>query len=198
MRISPSIASADPLRWREALCAVEQGGYRDLHIDIEDGNFIPNITFGMKAVRAFRRVTALPFSFHLMVNRPSTYLEDISEMGASIVFAHVEALDYPSDFLALARKAGLRAGLAFNPKTSPEPLLYLADRLDGVLVLTAEPDGRGQEFLPVMIAKVRMSTRLFPAAEIWVDGDLSRDCLEEMERAGATVAVMGRAVFGYS
>lgn len=195
IRVSPSIASADPLNLKGAVEFVERCGYKDLHIDIEDGNFIPNITFGMKTVRALRKATALPFSFHLMALRPETYQDEILALEPSIVFAHVEAVAYPSDFAARLRRAGVRSGLALNPKTPVEPLVYVLENVDAVLIMTSEPDGRGQDFLPAMIEKIRAARRLAPSLEIWADGGIRAVLLEELELHGVNVAVMGRAVF---
>lgn len=195
IRISPSIASADPLALKGAVELVERCGYEDLHIDIEDGNFIPNITFGMKTVRALRDATSLPFSFHLMALRPETYLEEILALAPSIVFAHIEALAYPSDFAARLLQKGVRSGLALNPKTPIEPLVYVLENIDAVLIMTSEPDGRGQDFLPAMIEKIRVARRLVPSLEIWADGGIRTSQLEELELRGVNVAVMGRAVF---
>lgn len=194
-RISPSVASADPLNLRRAVEYAERCGYEDLHIDIEDGNFIPNITFGMRTVRALRGATHLPFSFHLMVLHPESYLEEVMALGPSIVFAHVEALAYPSNFTGHMREAGVRSGLALNPKTPVEPLAYILQDLDGILVMTSEPDGRGQLFLPQVLEKLRTVRRLAPSVEIWADGGIRRSQLVELERLGVRVAVMGRAVF---
>ena len=194
-RISPSVASADPLNLRRAVEYAERCGYEDLHIDIEDGNFIPNITFGMRTVRALRGATHLPFSFHLMVLHPESYLEEVMALGPSIVFAHVEALAYPSNFTGHMREAGVRSGLALNPKTPVEPLAYILQDLDGILVMTSEPDGRGQLFLPQVLEKIRTVRRLAPSVEIWADGGIRRSQLVELERLGVRVTVMGRAVF---
>ncbi|WP_299081702.1 ribulose-phosphate 3-epimerase [uncultured Fretibacterium sp.] len=194
-RISPSVASADPLNLRRAVEYAERCGYEDLHIDIEDGNFIPNITFGMRTVRALRGATHLPFSFHLMVLHPESYLEEVMALGPSIVFAHVEALAYPSNFTGHMREAGVRSGLALNPKTPVEPLAYILQDLDGILVMTSEPDGRGQLFLPQVLEKIRTVRRLAPSVEIWADGGIRRSQLVELECLGVRVAVMGRAVF---
>lgn len=195
IRISPSVASADPLNLRGAAEYAECCGYEDLHIDIEDGNFIPNITFGMRTVRALRGATRLPFSFHLMVLRPEAYLEEVMAVGPSIVFAHAEALSYPSNFAGRLREAGVRPGIALNPKTPVEPLAYILQDLDGILVMTSEPDGRGQLFLPPVLEKIRTVRRLAPSVEIWADGGIRRPQLAELERLGVRVAVMGRAVF---
>ena len=190
------MASADPLHLAAAVALAENGGYQDLHIDIEDGNFIPNITFGVKTVRALRSISRLPFSFHLMTTRPADYLPDIAGMSPSCIFAHIEALDYPAEFLMRVRTIGCRTGLAINPKTAVDSLTYLLDRCDGIMVMTAEPDGRGQEFLPRMLEKVRFLRSAHPSLEIWADGGIRREMLPGLEKAGVEVAVMGRAVFG--
>ena len=195
IRVSPSIASANPLHLAEAVQFVEREGYEDLHIDIEDGNFIPNITFGMKTIRALRAATGLPFSFHLMANRPDSYLNAILRMNPSIVFCNVEALQYPAEFLAPIRNAGVRAGLALNPMTSVENVAYLLERCDGLLVMTAEPDGEDQKFLPSMLRKARIAKEIAPSLELWIDGAVSKESLKEFEAVGIDVAVMGRSVF---
>lgn len=195
IKISPSIASADPLKLAEAVRFVERQGYEDLHIDIEDGHFIPNITFGLKTIRALRSSTWLPFSFHLMATNPESYLSSILSMNPSIVFCNVEALRYPAEFLTAVKNAGVRVGLALNPVTSVEHVAYLMDRCDGLLVLTAEPDGEGQKFIPSMLRKARIIREASPSVELWVDGDIKKDRLRELEIIGVNVAVMGRAVF---
>lgn len=196
MIISPSIASANPLRLEEEVKRLDPKLYSDLHVDIEDGHFIPNITFGMKTVKKLRAVTDLPFSFHLMVSNPLDYLEEICACQPSVVFAHVEALDYPSLFVDAVRRCGGRAGLAFNPRTPIAPFGYVLSRVDAVLVMTAEPDGMGQEFLPEMMKKAQQVRDAFPSVELWADGGVTRERMEELSRAGVTRAVMGRAVFG--
>ena len=195
IRVSPSIASADPLNLKGAVKFVERCGYEDLHVDIEDGNFIPNITFGMKTVRALRGITSLPFSFHLMVARPETFLEEILPLRPSILFVHIEALAYPSSFVARLREAGVRPGLALNPKTPIGPLSYVLGDLDAVLIMTSEPDGHGQSFLPMVLEKIQEVKRLSASVEIWADGGIRHPQLEVLESCGVGVSVMGRAVF---
>ncbi len=196
MIISPSIASADPLRLEEEVNRLDPKLYPDLHVDIEDGHFIPNITFGMKTVKRLREVTDLPFSFHLMVSNPFDYLEELCACQPSVIFAHVEALDYPSLFVDAVRGRGGRAGLAFNPRTPIAPFGYVLNRADAVLVMTSEPDGVGQEFLPDMVTKARQIRDAVPSVELWVDGGVTPNRLGELTHAGVTHAVMGRAVFG--
>lgn len=196
MIISPSIASANPLRLEEEVKRLDTTLYTDLHVDIEDGHFIPNITFGLKTVKRLRAVTDLPFSFHLMVSYPIDYLEEICACCPSVIFAHIEALDYPSLFVDAVHRRGGKAGLAFNPKTPIAPFEYVLSRADAVLIMTAEPDGQGQQFIPAMMEKVQQVRQAHPAIELWVDGAVTVDRVEELERVGVTHAVMGRAVFG--
>jgi ribulose-phosphate 3-epimerase len=127
----------------------------DLHIDIEDGNFIPNITFGLKTIQAIRSITNLTFSFHLMVKNPIDYIYTLCDLKPSIIFAHVESLPYPSEFVNLVKSQGVKVGLAFNPKTQIQPFTYLFNQLDGILIMTSEPDGKNQMFIPTMIEKVK-------------------------------------------
>ncbi|MDF2679715.1 MAG: putative ribulose-phosphate 3-epimerase [Brevibacillus sp.] len=197
MIISPSIASANPLRLEEEVKRLDPTLYKDLHVDIEDGHFIPNITFGMKTVKRLRAVTDLPFSFHLMVSNPFDYLEEICACQPSVIFAHAEALDYPSSFVDAVQRRGMKTGLAFNPKTPIAPFQYVLSRADAVLIMTAEPDGQGQQFIPAMMEKAKQVRNAIPSIELWVDGGVTADRVEELESVGVTHAVMGRAVFGH-
>lgn len=195
MNISPSIASANQLRLEEEIQKIHKGQFYDLHIDIEDGNFIPNITFGLKTILAIRRITTLPFSFHLMVNNPLEYVNKLCDLKPSIIFAHVESLPYPSEFITLVKNKGVKVGLAFNPITQLEPFTYLFNQLDGILIMTSEPDGEGQFFIPPMIEKVKIVKNKSLPIEIWVDGGISKDRLENLLQNGVTNCVMGRAIF---
>lgn len=196
MKISPSIASANQLRLEEEVRRVEKEGYLDLHIDIEDGNFIPNISFGFKTIKSLRNITDLPFSFHLMVTRPNIYIEDLIHLKPSIIFAHVEALDYILEYLHSVQKLGAKAGLAFNPKTPIEPYLYAIKKADGILIMTSEPDGKGQEFIPSMIKKAEIVRDYGNSLEIWADGGITKDKLKSLKNSGFTHIVMGREIFG--
>jgi ribulose-phosphate 3-epimerase len=196
MIVSPSIASANPLHLREAVEQVHRGKYEDLHIDIEDGHFIPNITFGMKTVKEIRKITRLPFSFHLMVSRPRDYVEEIAELRPSIVFGHVESMDYPLDFIRYVRRFGVKCGLAFNPATPVEPYRYALKEADGALIMTSEPDGRGQQFLPAMLEKAEKVREIDLPGGLWADGGIDAGRLDDLSGAGFTHVVMGRAIFG--
>ncbi|MEG0832414.1 MAG: ribulose-phosphate 3-epimerase [Oscillospiraceae bacterium] len=193
--ISPSVASANQLKLRDEVEFAQHKGARDIHIDIEDGNFIPNITFGTKTVKGLRSCTDLPFSFHLMVTEQFEWLNFAALMKPSIVFGHYEALCYPRAFVGAARKLGVRCGLAFNPKTPIEQAKYLIDDLDGILLLAVEPDGMGENFIESVLEKADIIRGLSPKIEIWVDGNVTQDRLSMLEEHGVTNAVMGRGFF---
>ena len=196
--ISPSLASADPLHLRRAVRLAEERSCRDLHLDIEDGNFVPNITFGVRTVGAVRGATPLPFSLHLMAENPMDWLPRLSPFGPiSIAFAHWEALPYPRAWVGLCRKLEIPPGIALNPRTPVENLEYLGGELAGVLLLSSEPDGMGEGFLPSALDRVRRARELLPApAQVWVDGGVSRELLPGLGELGADHAVLGRAFFG--
>lgn len=193
--ISPSVASANQLMLAQAVKRAEERRCADLHIDIEDGNFIPSITFGIKTVRALRTATDLPFSFHLMTTKWEQWLGYAAETGASVVFAHSETLDYPKRFTAAARKLGIKCGLAFNPKTPTSDFVYLKDELDALLLLSVEPDEAGEHFIPSILEKIEQTRKLYETAEIWVDGNITFERLSVLHECGATHAVMGRDFF---
>ncbi|EWG10012.1 ribulose-phosphate 3-epimerase [Cytobacillus firmus] len=195
MIISPSIASANQLCLEKEVKRIEHS-YQDLHIDIEDGNFIPNITFGMKTIKSLRSITSLPFSFHLMVNDPYRYLEDIFSLNPSIIFIHVESVDYMSDIIQRVRRKGIKCGIAFNPSTLVNQYKYLLNNVDGVLIMTAEPDGKGQMFIPEMAEKINTVRSFNQKTDIWVDGAITYDKLDSLKAIGVSHAVMGRQIFG--
>jgi ribulose-phosphate 3-epimerase len=194
--ISPSIASANQLLLREEVKKVEDFGCADIQIDIEDGNFIPNITFGMKTIRALRSVTMLPFSFHLMTVRQLDLLREVSKFQPSIVFGHYEAISYPREFIGLANELKVRCGMAFNPKTPVDSVRYVVNNLSGILLLTCEPDYQGEMFLPQVLEKVKQVRSMSEKVEIWLDGNIRLSQLDDLQSYGVTHAVVGRDFFG--
>ena len=193
--ISPSIASANQLCLADELRRVHEKDCKDVHIDIEDGNFIPNITFGQKTINALRSATDLPFSYHLMTAHWKEWLQVAADTNASVVFAHLEVLDYPRAFIFAAKKHGIRAGLALNPKTQLTGIEYLMPDLDAVLILTVEPDDVGEPFLPGILKKAAYARSVAPDIEIWVDGAVKFDMLDTLRGHGVTHVVMGREFF---
>jgi ribulose-phosphate 3-epimerase len=192
MKISPSIASANPLSIQDEIENL-QNQYEDIHIDIEDGNFINNITFGMKTIRAIHSITSIPMSFHLMVMNPFKYLKEVVGLNASVIFAHVETLENPLEWIGEVHKIKCKAGLAFNPKTPIQPYLYALDRSDAVLIMTSEPDGEKQRYLTEMEGKIQ-DVRIL-GIKIWVDGGINFEIAEKLSDLGVDYCVLGRQIF---
>lgn len=204
IHIVPSIAAADQTRLGEVALELEGRGAEALHIDIEDGNFVPNITFGLKTVMHLRRVTRLPFCVHLMVTSPLRYVDELARIGVMRIAFHIESAPYPLEVLNRIRDHGVSCGVAFNPSTPVEPAGYVLEKADYVLIMTAEPNGRGQEFIPHMVEKVRRVSEMLarsPASPsqgaryVMVDGGVGWDEVPVVAGAGAKHAVMGRAIF---
>jgi len=134
---------------------------------------------------------------HLMVTNPYLYIDALAKIGIASIAAHFECMSYPMEYLRTIKGLGMKAGIAINPKTITNGLYYYADKLDYVLVMTAEPDTSGQEFQPNMLEKIAEIRKTFPETmEIWVDGGIKEHHLADLSKAGANVVIMGRAVFG--
>ncbi|HGM5491734.1 TPA: epimerase [Serratia fonticola] len=196
--LHPSLASANPLKLGETLATLASQPISSLHIDIEDTSFISNITFGMKTINAIAQASSVPLSFHLMLANPFPWLQWIAPLRPAWVFLHAEALANPAEGLAAIRQTGALTGLAFNPATPLAPYQYLKDRLEGVLIMTSEPDGAGQDFIPAMQDKIAEAATFFPQAEIWADGGINLSVAPQLVHAGARHLVLGRAIFGSS
>ncbi len=160
MILHPSLASADPLRYAEALTALHDAPLGSLHLDIEDTSFINNITFGMKTIQAVAQHTRHPLSLHLMVSSPQRWLPACS-YPPRLDFHSCRKRAKPSEILADIRAIGAKAGLALNPATPLLPYRYLALQLDALMIMTSEPDGRGQQFIAAMCEKVSQSREHF-------------------------------------
>lgn len=160
MILHPSLASADPLRYAEALTALHDAPLGSLHLDIEDTSFINNITFGMKTIQAVAQYTRHPLSFHLMVSSPQRWLPRL-QLSAPAGFSFMPKACKTPEILADIRAIGAKAGLALNPATPLLPYRYLALQLDALMIMTSEPDGRGQQFIAAMCEKVS-GAKAFP------------------------------------
>lgn len=194
IKIIPSLASANQLRLEEQI--MELGGYPFLHIDMEDGNFVPNITFGMKTVRAAASMGDIELDAHLMVTRPEDYIDDLMDAGIMKIAIHIEATQYPAVYLNHIRDRGGTAGIAFNCMAQISRVLPYIDSMDYVLVMTSEPDGRGQLFNSRMLEKIREARKLLPDhISIMADGGVSEKNMNLVAESGADTLVMGRAVW---
>lgn len=202
IQIAPSILAADFGHMAAELEAVTRGGADLIHVDVMDGQFVPNLSMGPDMVRSVRKATHLPIDVHLMVRDPERHLEAFAEAGADFITIHVEATVNVQAALSSIRKLGKRAGLAMNPHTSEASVQNLLDELDLVLVMTINPGFAGQAFLPGMLPKLSRTHQLVATADhaisIAVDGGIGPRTASRVAAAGAEILVAGTAVFGQS
>jgi ribulose-phosphate 3-epimerase len=194
MNIIPSIASANPLALGAEIDRL--GKISCLHLDIEDGNFCPSMTFGMDTVRAIASHTKAELDAHLMVTNPLDYVDSLCECGISKIAAHIEALPYPAKFLGKVRSKGKKAGLALNLKTDGSTLEAFSDQLDYVLFLTNEPDDAGLKFKEYSLKKITLCRKILPdRVSLWADGGVTQELLPRLLACGVDTVIMGRTIF---
>ena len=198
--IAPSILSADLARLADEIARCEAGGADWIHIDVMDGRFVPNLTFGAKMIETVRRLTSLPIDVHLMVVEPERYIEDFAAAGATGLTIHPEVSPHLHRQLTRVRELGCLAGAAINPSTALTAVTEVVAELDLLLVMTVNPGFGGQQFIPGSVDKVRRARAMLDAArsEAWleVDGGIARETIADVWEAGADAFVAGQAIFG--
>lgn len=200
--ISPSLLAADFSRLGEEVERIENAGANYLHLDIMDGHFVPNISFGPGTVTALRKKSMLIFDVHMMISDPERYINDFIRAGADIITVHYEATDDPARTLGILREKEVRAGIAISPDTPVDVLFPLVDAglCDMVLVMTVQPGFGGQKLIPETLDKVRKLRRYVERRgielDIEVDGGITSENIHQCSSAGANVIVAGTAIFG--
>jgi ribulose-phosphate 3-epimerase len=198
--IAPSILSADGSKLGEEILAVEKAGAGWIHVDVMDGNFVPNITMGPSIISSLRKITKLPFDVHLMIDNPDRYIESFSQAGADIITVHVEATNHLHRTIDLIKNLGLKAGVSLNPATPLTQIEEIIHYIDLLLVMTVNPGFGGQQFIGTSLAKIARAKKMLETMPrqplLEVDGGVNIKNIGDIAESGADVIVAGAAIFG--
>ena len=197
IKISPSILSCDFAKLGADVEKAEKGGAEYLHIDVMDGLFVPNISFGAPVQKAIRPQSKMVFDTHLMIVDPIRYIDDFVKAGSDIITIHLESCNNVSEVLDKIHSYGIKAGLSIKPKTPVEDIIPFIDKIDMLLIMSVEPGFGGQSFMPEALEKIKKARELFPTLDIEVDGGINADNIGEIVKMGANIIVAGSSVFGF-
>lgn len=199
-KIAPSLLSADFGNLHDEIKKIENGGADYLHLDVMDGIYVPNITFGPPVIKKLRKVTKIPFDVHLMIDKPERYIKDFVDAGADLITVHQEATTHLHRTIQEIKSYGIMAGVSLNPATPLESIEYVLGDLDLVLIMTVNPGFGGQSFIESMKGKIKRLRRIIDERElniiVEVDGGVKLDNAKEILNCGADLLVAGSDVFG--
>lgn len=199
MLIAPSILSSDFSKLEEEIKAVEKAGADLLHLDIMDGHFVPNITFGAHVIKSIRKCTKLPFDVHLMIEYPEKYIDDFLSSGADILTFHIESTKKIIENIKKIKSFGKKVGLSLKPKTDLNEILPFLDKVDVILVMSVEPGFSGQEFIFSTVEKIKKLRKMIDEKKlstiIEVDGGINPETVNIVKEAGAEICVAGNSIF---
>lgn len=197
MKIAPSLLAADYGNLESQIIELEKNNIEMLHIDMMDGNFVPNITFGPDQIKMLRKKSNLLFDVHMMVEKPDRFIPAVAAAGADIITIHQEATPHLHRSIQLIKEFGKKAGVVLNPATSVQTIKYILDDIDMVLLMTVNPGYGGQKFIPSMVEKIKEAKELIKGypIEIEVDGGINEATAAQCLAAGADILVSGTSIF---
>ena len=194
-KVAPSILSADFSKLGEEVKKISEAGAHYIHIDVMDGHFVPNITFGPQVIKSIRSCSDRVFDVHLMIEKPERYIKNFVEAGADIIVVHAEACTHLHRVIQEIKSYGIKAGVSLNPHTPVEVIKHILPELDMVLIMSVNPGFGGQSFIPFSLDKIREVRALSSTVDIQVDGGIVEETGKMCVEAGATVLVAGSYVF---
>lgn len=198
-KLAPSLLSANFAVLENEIKKLENGGADYLHIDVMDGNYVPNISFGTPVIKSIKSITKLPLDVHLMIDKPERYIKDFVDAGADIITVHGESTIHLHRVIQLIKSFGVKAGVSLNPSTTLESLEYVIDDLDLILIMSVNPGFGGQSFIPIIKEKIKRTRKLIDEKALdiilEVDGGVKLDNIKEVADLGADLIVVGSDIF---